>query len=120
MWMTDRKIQWYELLFCCMTIDYINYCTGNYFDRDCNTGNDCCATELLVCELVAAHAGRYLLKLRRVQPRQELLSAGGDPEPLLRGVLNSTFVRESFGHAPFLGNHTHLIAAKRGNNQKTW
>ena len=28
--------------------------------------------------------------------------------------------RENFGHAPFLRNHAHLIAAKRGNNQKTW
>ena len=32
MWMIDRKIQWYQLLFCCMTIDYINYTDDNYFD----------------------------------------------------------------------------------------
>ena len=35
------------------------------------------------------------------------------------GVLDKIFACEKFWPRPFLRNHTHLIAAKRGNKQKT-
>ena len=51
------------------------------------------------------------------------LGTGANPEPPIRGVLIKIFAREArrkFWPRPFLRNRTHLIAVKRGNNQKTW
>ena len=45
---------------------------------------------------------------------------GADPEPPISGGAKLNNHVHNFWPCPFSQNHTHLIAAKRSNNQKTW